>query len=94
VLGERRSSERKADPAVGIFAENPTLEEIKKRYISHLLMTTRGNMLRAAAILDVDRRSLYRMVARYHLGSPSLHRRPATSQCDDSPVFSRQELEA
>jgi formate hydrogenlyase transcriptional activator len=94
VLGEPRSSARKADPVDGIFAENPTLEEIKKRYISHLLMTTRGNMLRAAAILDVDRRSLYRMVARYHLGSPSLHRRPATSQCDDSPVFSRQELEA
>jgi DNA-binding NtrC family response regulator len=58
-----------------MFAENLTLEEIKKRYISHLLTTTRGNMLRAAAILDVDRRSLYRMVARYQLGTPALHRR-------------------
>jgi transcriptional regulator with GAF, ATPase, and Fis domain len=93
-LGEPRGSARKTGAADGIFSENPTLEEIKKRYISHLLTTTRGNMLRAAAILDVDRRSLYRMLARYHLGSPSLHRRPAASQCDDSPVFSRQELEA
>ena len=76
-LGEPRGSARKADPVDGIFSENPTLEEIKKRYISHLLTTTHGNMLRAAAILDVDRRSLYRMVARYQLGSPSLHRRAA-----------------
>ena len=76
-LREPRGSARKADPVDGIFSENPTLEEIKKRYISHLLTTTHGNMLRAAAILDVDRRSLYRMVARYQLGSPSLHRRDA-----------------
>lgn len=94
VLGESRSSARKADPVGGIFAENPTLEEIKKRYISHLLTTTRGNMVRAAAILDVDRRSLYRMVARYQLGSPSLHRRATASECDDSSSFSGQELEA
>ena len=58
----------------GLFAEHPTLEEVKKRYIHHLLTTTRGNMLRTAAILDVDRRSLYRMVARYQLGAPALHR--------------------
>src|SRR5829696_4100049 len=37
VLAELRSNTRKADPVDGIFAENPTLEEIKKRYISHLL---------------------------------------------------------
>ena len=58
-----------------VFAEHPTLEEIKKRYISHLLTSTHGNMLRAAAILDVDRRSLYRMMARYQLGTPVRHRR-------------------
>ena len=57
------------------FAEHPTLDEIKKRYISHLLEITHGNVLRTAAILDVDRRSLYRMVARYQLGTPRLRRR-------------------
>jgi formate hydrogenlyase transcriptional activator len=62
-----------AGARVGLFANNPTLEEMKKRYISHLLAATHGNMLRAAAILDVDRRSLYRMVARYRLGAPALH---------------------
>jgi two-component system, NtrC family, response regulator AtoC len=57
----------------GACAGHPTLEENKKRYISHLLTSTHGNMLRAAAILDVDRRSLYRMVARYELGTSARH---------------------
>jgi transcriptional regulator with GAF, ATPase, and Fis domain len=60
-----------------MFGENPTLEEMKKRYITHLLTTTEGNMSRTAAILDVDRRSLYRMVARYRLETPRLDRRRA-----------------
>jgi transcriptional regulator with GAF, ATPase, and Fis domain len=55
----------------GLFAGHPSLEEIKKRYISHLLARTHWNVLRAAAILDVDRRSLYRMMARYHLSTPA-----------------------
>jgi DNA-binding NtrC family response regulator len=86
-LSEPRTGGRRPGGTDGIFAENLTLEEVKKRYISHLLTTTRGNMLRAAAILDVDRRSLYRMVARYQLGSPSNHRRAAMPQ-DDRPVQS------
>ena len=51
-----------------MFTDTPTLEEVKKRYIRYLLGTTDGNMTRAAAILDVDRRSLYRMLERYRLG--------------------------
>jgi transcriptional regulator with PAS, ATPase and Fis domain len=39
-----------------LFAGHPTLEEIKKRYVNHLLTVTHGNMVRAAAMLDVDRR--------------------------------------
>ena len=73
-----RGSARPLDIVDSLFTENLTLEEVKKRYISHLLATTRGNMLRAAGILGVDRRSLYRMVARYQLGSPALHRAAAS----------------
>jgi transcriptional regulator with GAF, ATPase, and Fis domain len=47
----------------------PTLEEIKKRYISQMLASTRGNMQKAAEILDINPRTLYRMVARYKLRS-------------------------
>ena len=46
-----------------------TLEEIKRRYISQLLASTRGDMQRAAEILDINPRTLYRMVARYKLRS-------------------------
>jgi transcriptional regulator with PAS, ATPase and Fis domain len=77
---------RGSDTVPSMFGENLTLEEIKKRYISHLLRTTRGNMLRAAAILDVDRRSLYRMVARYQLGTPAEHRRAAAWSMQDCAV--------
>ena len=73
-LSESASGARTSRAVDGLFAEQPTLEEVKKRYISHLLTRTHGNMLRAAAILDVDRRSLYRMIARYQLGTPALHR--------------------
>jgi DNA-binding NtrC family response regulator len=72
VLAARRNG-RAVDTMHGMFDETPTLEEVKKRYIRHLLRTTRGNMLRAAAILGVERRSLYRMVARYQLGTPPMH---------------------
>jgi formate hydrogenlyase transcriptional activator len=77
VLSGPRSGARRSHTAPSMFAENLTLDEIKRRYISHLLTTTRGNMVRAAAILGVDRRSLYRMVARYQLGTHAQHRRTA-----------------
>jgi transcriptional regulator of acetoin/glycerol metabolism len=49
------------------FTDLPTLEEVKKRYILHVLDSTQGNISRAAEILDIDRRSLYRMLERYHV---------------------------
>ena len=85
-LGNHGSGTRDASTIEGLFAHSPTLEEVKKRYISHLLTATHGNMLRAAAILDVDRRSLYRMVARYRLGAPALHRDPAAGHADEEPA--------
>ena len=45
----------------------PTLEEVKRRYLEHVLAETGGNISRAATILGVDRRSLYRMLRRYGL---------------------------
>jgi two-component system, NtrC family, response regulator AtoC len=54
----------------GIFADTPTLEEVKQRYIRHVITSTRGNLSRAAAILDIDRRSLYRMLSRYKIAPP------------------------
>jgi two-component system, NtrC family, response regulator AtoC len=48
-----------------LVGDSPTLEELKKRYIRHVLERSRGNISRAAAILGLERRSLYRMLQRY-----------------------------
>ena len=48
---------------------SPTLEEVKRRYLAHVIAETGGNISRAATILGVDRRSLYRMLRRYGLRS-------------------------
>jgi two-component system, NtrC family, response regulator AtoC len=50
-----------------IFPDTPSLEEVKKRYVMHVLQITGGNVSATARILNVDRRSLYRMLARYKI---------------------------
>ena len=50
-----------------LFPDTPTLEEVKKRYVLYILNRNQGNVSRTARILNVDRRSLYRMLARYQV---------------------------
>jgi len=49
----------------GIPPDRPTLNELKRRYIRHVLDENGGNVTQAAAVLGVDRRSLYRMLRRH-----------------------------
>lgn len=59
-----------SDPAPedrSLFASTPTLEEMNKRYVQYILGVTQGNMSRAAKLLDIDRRSLYRMLERFKI---------------------------
>lgn len=46
------------------FASSPTLDAVDRRYVEYVLRRTQGNISRAAKILDIDRRSLYRMIER------------------------------
>lgn len=48
-------------------ADTPSLEEVKKRYLMHVLHRAQGNVSATARILSIDRRSLYRMLARYKI---------------------------
>ena len=50
---------------VEAFADLPSLDELERRYLIHVLEAARGNRTRAAEILKIDRRTLYRMAARY-----------------------------
>ena len=56
-----------ASPKQNILADTPSMEEVKKRYVLHVLEQTQGNVSATARILNVDRRSLYRMLARYKI---------------------------
>lgn len=53
------------------FAQLLSLEEMKKQYILYVLKQTRGNMSRTAEVLQIDRRSLYRMLKRFAVSLPS-----------------------
>jgi DNA-binding NtrC family response regulator len=50
-----------------LFAGLPRLEELEKRYLRHVLAAVKGNRSRAAEVLGIDRRTLYRMAERFGL---------------------------
>ena len=49
----------------GLFEGLPTLDELERRYLLHVLQTVGGNRSRAAEALGIDRRTLYRMAERF-----------------------------
>ncbi len=51
-------------PPPGLPARRMTLEELKRWYVEQVLAETGGNKARAAEILGIDRRTLYRLLAR------------------------------
>lgn len=44
-----------------------SLEEVEKRHLVRVLKETKGNKVKAAKILGIDRRTLYRMAERFGL---------------------------
>jgi DNA-binding NtrC family response regulator len=48
----------------GIIADHPTIAELERRYLDVILRETGGNKTRAAKILGIDRRTLYRVLER------------------------------
>ncbi len=56
-------------PVLGdqLFAGLPPLEEIERRYLVHVLDSVGGNRTKAAEIMGIDRRTLYRMAERFGL---------------------------
>jgi two-component system response regulator AtoC len=69
VTAEDLAPELRSNMEMELHRGAPTLEEVKRRYVAHVLGETGGNISRAASVLGVDRRSLYRMLARYGLRS-------------------------
>jgi len=51
-----------------LFRDLPTLDEMERRYLVHVLQAVGGNRTRAADALGIDRRTLYRMAERFGVG--------------------------
>ena len=49
-------------------AQLPPLEEVERRYILRVLEAVQGNRTRAAEVLGLDRKTLYRKLERYGVG--------------------------
>jgi transcriptional regulator with PAS, ATPase and Fis domain len=60
-----RLQQQTARPYLPTPLELLTLEELEKQHIQEVLRATGGNKKRAAQILGINRRSLYRMAKRY-----------------------------
>jgi len=48
-----------------LFKDLPSLDELERRYVVHVLQTVGGSRTRAAEVLGIDRRTLYRMAERF-----------------------------
>jgi DNA-binding NtrC family response regulator len=48
-----------------LFADLPSLDELQRRYVLHVLENVGANRTRAAEVLGIDRRTLYRMAERF-----------------------------
>jgi DNA-binding NtrC family response regulator len=48
-----------------LFDGLPTLDEVERRYLLHVLEQVGGNRTRAAEVMGIDRRTLYRMAERF-----------------------------
>ena len=53
------------DTPAGLFEDLPSLEEMERRYLQHVLQAVGRNRTRAAEVLGIDRRTLYRMAERF-----------------------------
>jgi len=62
----------------GLAADMPTLAELNRRYAQHVLTTVGGNKSEAARLLEVDRKTLYKLLEPPSAASESEATPPAT----------------
>jgi len=60
----------RAEPGNGqrledLYTDLPSLDELGKRYLTHVLKVTGDNKAKAAGILGIDRKTLYRMLEKF-----------------------------
>ncbi|MBI3652252.1 MAG: sigma-54-dependent Fis family transcriptional regulator [Acidobacteria bacterium] len=48
-----------------LFGDLPSLDELERKYLLHVLQAVEGSRTRAAEVMGIDRRTLYRMAERF-----------------------------
>lgn len=67
ILDQLKTTRALAKPETAPTKTWPTLPEIEGTYVGHVLRHTGGNKQQAARILDVDRKTLDRMIKRHEI---------------------------
>ncbi len=70
----KRSGDREAEPQVEYYLDLPfkdakerLIEDFERRYITDVLKNFKGNISRSAEHSGIDRRSLHRLLSKYHI---------------------------
>jgi DNA-binding NtrC family response regulator len=74
---EARAAAR--SPLAALYDDLPVLEELERRYLAHVLKVVGGNRTRAAEVMGIDRRTLYRMAERFGVKDESVEKGEAES---------------
>ena len=54
-------------PLAALFDDLPRLDELERRYLLHVLEVVGGSRTKAASVMGIDRRTLYRMADRFEI---------------------------
>ena len=86
-IGARRPKSAAAErPEMRLIADRPNMEELQRRYLQLILEETGWNRRRAAAVLDLDRRTIQRLIARYQLSGAVDPEGEAELETEDEPT--------
>jgi DNA-binding NtrC family response regulator len=64
-IRKRGRDVERASKTQSLYEDLPTLDELERRYLIHVLQSVGGSRTRAAEVMAIDRRTLYRMAERY-----------------------------
>jgi DNA-binding NtrC family response regulator len=67
---EVREAARRS-PLAALFDDLPTLDELERRYLLHVLAVVGGSRTNAASVMAINRRTLYRMAERFGIQTPA-----------------------
>jgi DNA-binding NtrC family response regulator len=66
-IASTRTKAAAAGPEHRLLSDRPSMEELQRRYLQLILEETGWNRRRAASVLELDRRTIQRLIARYQL---------------------------